>query len=63
MNSDVVDEIVKETDGESLLPAFSTYYFTLFVSDLPYYLARRCFEAFLLLGDKEFLTKLIIKAV
>jgi hypothetical protein len=63
VDREVVDQILSETDGESLIPAFSSQYFTLFISDLPYSLARRCFEAFLLLGEKDFLTKLIIKAV
>ena len=59
----VLDRILSETDGESVLPAFSSLYFTLFISDLPYSVARRLFEAFLFLGEKDFLTRLIINAV
>ena len=60
---EVAECILNETDGESVMPAFSSHYFTLFISDLPYSMARRCFEAFLLLGEKDFMTNLIIKAV
>ncbi len=45
------------------MPAFSSLYFTLFISDLPYSEARHLFEAFLVLGEKDFLTRLLVKAV
>ena len=45
------------------MPAFSSLYFTLFISDLPYSAARHLFEAFLVLGEKDFLTRLLVKAV
>jgi hypothetical protein len=54
---------LSETDGDSVLPAFSSLYFTLFISDLPYSAARPLFEAFLVLGEKDFLTKLLFKAL
>ena len=46
-----------------MLPAFSSLYFTLFISDLPYSVARRLFEAFLVIGERDFLTRLLVKAV
>ena len=42
------------------MPAFASHYFTIFISDYPYAEARRFFEAFLVLGEKDFITKLIV---
>lgn len=60
---EVVSLILSETDGESVMPAFASHYFTLFIADLPFPMARRTFECVLLLGLQEGVERLIAKAV
>lgn len=55
-------QILEETDGASIYPAFGSHCLSIFIIDNPYETARRLFEVFLLRGQK-FLLTFIMKCV